>query len=775
MQIKKLEKIIVAFIFILIPVLLFKDGFQHGKILYGQDTIQLDFPFRLFAQRMFQQYHDLPLWMPYILGGIPLIDSSNLIYFYPTNLLYMLLPVPLYYTYTIDIIIHMLIAAFGMYLLLKQFELKKAASLFGGFVFMTGAFLISLVYAGHSGNTKAVALMPYIFYFISRGIKEGKFFHFLNASIFCALCVLCLGMQIMAYAYIGVFLYILYEIFFSTKERNLKKAKKTTIFFILSTGMIVLLSAVQFFQSTTYLPYSFRGNFTYENFVLWSFNPKEAITFLFPNFFGLKDPTYWGPMENNMTTFYMGIIPFMLVPFAFILGKFRKFAIFSTIIAVIFFILGCGRFTPVYNIFFYFPVFNKFRVPLRFIYIFDLFIIILSAVGMNNIILAVQEQNYNANFKKNILFKIWLWLTIMAGIILFIMLSIASNTDFLYAFIKQTSSFTNTFTNKPSPSDDFISSRIKEIMPDVIYFGAIAFSFLIIIYLQLRKKINQTYVFLGLIAVLSFIDLYRVDSQFIRFDDISDHFEENNPIIQRLQQDKGIFRSTDMNFNLPANKNIYYGLEFMSGYHGLAPFKYYTISNRPFNTLNIPRIFNIKYYLSQNDINVDGLKKIFDGPIKIIEDTKTLPRALFLDKVVKLDSDDQILSLLSSERFDLASVATTDNIFIDWSPEKLQYDLQITEYTPNRIKINLNSNKAGVLVLSNNYYPSWRAKIDGKPEKIYNVDYAIMGIPVDKGIHEIEFYYSRMKILMSLLLTILGILIYVSVYFFETNKKQKSI
>src|SRR5208283_5123127 len=457
MQNKKIEKIIVAFVFILVPFLLFKDGFSASRILFGHDTITLDFPFRLFAQKMFQQYHDLPLWMPDLFAGIPLIDSTNLIYFYPTNLLYMMLPVPLYYSYVIDIIIHMLVAASGMYLLLRQLETSKEASLFGGFVFMTGAFMISHVYAGASGNTKAVSLMPYIFYFISRGIKEKKFFHFLNTSIFCALCVLGLGMQIMAYAYLEVFLYILYELFFAAKERDGEKIKKTAIFFVLSTGIIALFSALQFFQSLEYIPYSWRGIFTYDDFISWSFNPQETVTFLLPNFFGLRDQTYWGPLGFCLTTFYMGIIPLMLVPFAFAAGKYKRPAIFLAITGAIFFMLGCGGFTPLYRIFYYVPIFNKFRNPSRFLYIFDMFVIILAAFGINNILMVTGEQDYKTGFKGNMFFKIWAWTAATAGLILLIMVIFISNTAGVSNFIK------NTFFYKKNtqPSDTFIMESMK--------------------------------------------------------------------------------------------------------------------------------------------------------------------------------------------------------------------------------------------------------------------------------------------------------------------------
>jgi len=768
MQNKKIEKIIIGLIFLIVPIYFFRDGFAAGRILFGHDTISLDFPFRVFAQRMFQMYHDLPLWMPNLFAGLPLIDSTNLIYFYPTNLLYMILPIPLYYSYVFDIIIHMLVGAFGMFLLLKQLELSKESSLFGGFIFMIGAFLISLVYAGHSGNTKAVALMPYIYYFISRGIREKRLFHFLSASIFCGLCILCVGMQIMAYAYLGVFFYIIYEFFFAG-SRDMQKIKTVSIFFLLSTAAVVLFGALQFFQSVGYINYSWRGNFTYDDFVSWSFKPVEAITFLFPNFFGLRGETYWGPLEFNLTTFYMGIIPLMLAPFAFVLKKFRRLAVFTAVAALIFFILGCGGATPLYRLFFYIPVFNTFRNPSRFLYVFDMLVIILACIGAHNIIAVSGDQNYKTGFKGNTLFKIWIWVAGGAAAVLFLVWIITSSTNETAELIKKVFSD----TRKSMPSDMLIDTAMGLIASDMAYFGATAAAFIFIVYLRLRQKIKYTYLFLGLIAIFSLIDMYRVDARFIIYSNMSDYFEDNNPIMQRLQQDKQPARTADFNFAEVPNKNIYYGVEFISGYHGLIPAKYYNmLINGAFNMMSVGRLFNIKYYVTKADVNLDGLTKVVDGPIKLYEDAKVMSRAFLVDRVNKFDNDSKVLDFMKSAQFDPGSALATENIFVDPSPERLQYSLSMTQYTPNKIKMEIDTNKDSVLVLSNAYYNAWKAKVDGQNRKIYNVDYDIMGVSLEKGRHQVEFYYSRLKIVMSLLLTLLGFIIYGAVYLIEKRKMK---
>ena len=370
MQNKKIQNIIFLSVLVVIFIIMFS-GAKSGKILFGTDTINIYLAFKTFAKEMFTKHGDIPLWLPNIFMGIPLIASSSLLYYYPTDLVFMILPIPSEQTYTLDIIIHMFIAALGMFLFLRRINLRKESAFFGGIAFMLSGFLISYIYVGHWNNIKAGALIPFAFYFIHRALSEKKLFFFLSSAIIMALQILATGMQIMAYTFMGIFLYVLYYIMFEEKDN--KEKVKLFSYFSAATLMILLFSALQFFPSLAYKNHSWRGDFSYEHFVSWSFHPAESLTFLFPQFYGLMANTYWGRMPFNLTTYYMGLIPFLLIPFVFASGKYKKVSIFLLIASGIFLILSFGGFTPIYKMFYHIPVFNQFRVPSRFLYLFTFF------------------------------------------------------------------------------------------------------------------------------------------------------------------------------------------------------------------------------------------------------------------------------------------------------------------------------------------------------------------------------------------------------------------
>jgi hypothetical protein len=157
--------------------ILMGSGWAGNKFLFGADTFSLHLPFFLFAKKTWMTYHELPLWMPGIFMGMPAIDSTNLIYFYPTNLLFILLPLPAEQLYAVDQLIHMAAAAFGMYLLLIRHKMAAQAAFFGAVFYMLSGPLVSFAYNGHWPDIKALALAPFVLYFINRGVADKKIFY----------------------------------------------------------------------------------------------------------------------------------------------------------------------------------------------------------------------------------------------------------------------------------------------------------------------------------------------------------------------------------------------------------------------------------------------------------------------------------------------------------------------------------------------------------------------------------------------------------------------
>ena len=78
--------------------------------------------------------------------------------------------------------------------------------------------------------------------------------------------------------------------------------------------------------------------------------------------------------------------------------------------------------------------------------------------------------------------------------------------------------------------------------------------------------------------------------------------------------------------------------------------------------------------------------------------------------------------------------------------------------TNNRLDLQVNARENSLLVLSDTYYPGWRAFVDGEETKIYRADYAFRAIPLNAGTHQVEFVYDPTSFKLGAGVTILGIL-----------------
>ena len=757
-------------IFFIICLYLFNGAFEENNFLFGADTLALSLPFKAFAKEMLLKYHSLPLWLPHIFFGTPLIDSTNLIFFYPTDFLFYFLSIPLTHTYIIDFIIHLILAFYGMYLFLKSFELKQEAAILGGMFYMLSGIMVSFAYVGHFGNIKAAALIPFIFYFTKKGIDEQKFFYFLTAALFFGLQILGIGMQIMAYTYFAVILFLFYELFFVLKD--IQKSKKIIIYFVISTVAILLFGALQFFQSMAFTKYSWRANFNYENFISWSFHPKEIISFFLPQFFGLKDNTYWGAYEFNQTTYYFGVITFLFIPFGFFIKKYKNTSIFLGVSAFLFLILGFGGYTPFYKLFYYIPIFNSFRNPSRFLYIFTFFTITLASIGFNNILLFSEKKLNEEKEKNEKLFKLFYFVSLIIILFSFIVI-LFLNTDFTKKIIYL---LDNGHKKEIINNNiNLITGMIKE---DVLFFILISFGFLVLIYLMLKNKIKSVFIIFSLILILHCIDMARINKKFIFFSDIRQFTNSNSFFEQIFKNDNSIFRVADFsNIWYPPNMNIFSKIETISGYHGLVPLNYYKLlKDQVFNNIIVNNIFNVKYYIFNTDNNMPGLLKIFDSErIKIYKSVEAMERFVFYDKILKFKSENEMINYMKGLIKIPEQIFLFDDVQITDDTVEKKYEIKVLEYMPTHIKLKINTNKDGLLFASLMYYPRWRAKVNNMQTKIYRANYDGIGIFVKKGENLVELYYDSIPIWVSFLLTIFIMIFYFIFFKIEyIDKKLKN-
>ncbi|MFQ6101855.1 MAG: YfhO family protein [Anaerolineae bacterium] len=131
----------------------------------------------------------------------------------------------------------------------------------------------------------------------------------------------------------------------------------------------------------------------------------------------------------------------------------------------------------------------------------------------------------------------------------------------------------------------------------------------------------------------------------------------------------------------------------------------------------------------------------------IYENPNVLPRA-YVSHHVEAVTDEDALARIRNKEFDpwhsvmisvpmspeLQALAETPR----WSSIS---PANVVEYSSHKVVVDVQTDSPGILVLSDNWYPGWYAKMDGQDADILRVNYALRGVYVDGGTHRVEFQF----------------------------------
>ena len=281
----------------------------------------------------------------------------------------------------------------------------------------------------------------------------------------------------------------------------------------------------------------------------------------------------------------------------------------------------------------------------------------------------------------------------------------------------------------------------------------------------------NTELVMNVFLIISFMDIYRIDSQIIdpqpnsgrqtqiinnkEFDRI---FEEDETIIF-LKENLGLNRIYPTGSIFTDPKFKYYGIESVGGYHPAKFGHYANLMRNSNNLLSIPvmQMLNVKYIISPIEINHSMLKLVkstlfnsVNGNMNVFIYSleKSAPRAWFVRDVISEDYN--IYNYLTANAFNPLKTA----IVKDVESKRYQVGKVInTEWNIHEVVVEYESENSGMLILSEIFYPNrWKAYIDNKEVKIFKANGVIRAVNVEGGNNKVVFRYdnSLFKILLKI-------------------------
>jgi hypothetical protein len=547
--------------------------------------------------------------------------------------------------------------------------------------------------------------------------------------------------------------------------------------------------------------HSIRGKgITYQEATIWSFAPKDVFLFVLPDVYG-----YFVDMKNYWVnqcwfkTLYTGGLPFIL-SLIFFLPPFRNkkgITVFSQgrglylCLILLSLFLCLGQYNPLYPLVFkYVPFFNGIRYPVKFLYIFILILSITAGLGFQRWVEFSKEREKKV--LKNLL----------------IPLSLASVCFLLFLIVgeKEMEPFLKA-KGIDFPGFNFISVNL---------FHAKRFFFYLALFLLLLR-FGYEVKWKGWIKVI-FVLILATDlfgnMGFYGKEKTTEYFRKTK-IVEMISTDQSHSRvfstSKTISMDTPVQVAATNSIEFLKEKHlpsmnllhrlpniwGIDVIHLKRVNDLYMALINSPSIsatslidlYGVKYVISVTPLKkedgyellyarIEGLSGkgedlIKGNTIKLYRKRKVHPRAWVVHNFRVLEAK-EILSILKSKDF-----APDKEVLLEEEPLGVSPNSELPacakasagRRTPdfvgpvpeflsesnNRLVLRVKLGENGFLILSDTYFPGWKAVVDGKEEKIFRADYNFRAVPLTAGAHKVEFVYHPLSFRLGAVITFLTI------------------
>ncbi|HTB34705.1 MAG TPA: hypothetical protein VK842_07565, partial [bacterium] len=207
------------------------------------------------------------------------------------------------------------------------------------------------------------------------------------------------------------------------------------------------------------------------------------------------------------------------------------------------------------------------------------------------------------------------------------------------------------------------------------------------------------------------------------------------------------------------NTPALFGYETVQGYHGVqmaAPMKLQAaLAGRQMDWLNL---LNARYVASPNPLAVPGFRTLSAAPPYLYENPYALPRAFLVGGAVAAAGDEQAFAALAQPGFDvLHRVTLPADPGLDNRPP--QGAVRWLLRGRNHLSLQAQTQRPALLVLSQTWYPSWRARVDGAAQPLLKADGgALVAVRLEAGTHQVDLDDGAGLLQASAGLALLGLL-----------------
>ena len=689
----------------------------------------------------------------------------------------------------------------GFYILLRAFDFRRSLAVLGSIIWAFSSYFFIIIAAGHIWKVMALAYLPPMIAGVVLAYR-GKFVHGLVlTAIFSAFEIYANHVQ-MTYYYLFIILFmVIAYLVQAVREKLMTRFLKATLACVIGAALGICINLSNLYHTWQYGQESMRGKselvkkntanqtnsgLERDYITQWSYGVGETWTLLIPNAKGGTSAVpmsankivqekgnselaylyqqigqYWGEQPGTSGPVYVGAFVLML----FILGLFivkgpMKWALLAaTVLSVL---LSWGKnFMGLTDFFIdYVPMYAKFRTVASILVIAEFTIPLLAMLALKQII---DEPDSLKNKMK------------------YVYVSFGLTAGFAFLFALMPGVFFSDFVSSSEMQalSQFPPEQLNPILTDLrsvrqsIFAADCWRTFWIIVIgtasllLYKARKLKAVYA-IGGIAVLCLVDMWQVNKRYLNDDMFVESSVRDTPPAmtatdRQILQDKALdYRVLNMASNTFNENETSYYHKSIGGYHA-AKLRRYQEMIEAYISPEMQSLMSavVKAGGDMTKVNGDSIypvlnmlnTKYFILPLQNnqtvpLQNPYTFGNAWLVDKITYVDNANAELDAVG--KINLKHEAVADMRFkATLGESKTQGNVakaEITQYAPNRLTYRVESDKGGVLVFSEIYYPEWTATVDGQPVELGRVNYILRAINIKPGQHEVTLTFEPQSV-----------------------------
>lgn len=785
----------VVVLFAVISFAYFMPADLEGRILYRHDSAA-GRGMGHEQQEYLEQTGEPTRWTNAVFGGMPTYQTAPS--YTSSDALGKVMDV--YHLWLPENVWYVFAYLLGFYILLRAFDFRKELAVLGSIIWAFSSYFFIIIAAGHIWKVMALAYLPPMIAGVVLTYRGKFLWGFILTALFSAFEVKANHVQMTYYFLFVILFMIIAYLIDAVRTNRLARFGKATLVCMAGAAVGICLNLSNLYHTWQYGQESMRGKselvkkdianqtssgLDRDYITQWSYGIGETWTLLVPNTKGgasvplsmnetaMKKANpefneiyqqlgqYWGEQPGTSGPVYVGAFVLML----FVLGLFivkgpMKWALLTaTVLSVL---LSWGRnFMPFTDFFLdYVPMYAKFRTVASILVVAEFTIPLLAMMALKRItdepeLLTTKIKYVYASF------------VLTGGIaLLFALMPSLFFSDFV------SSTELASMKNIPAEYLNPLLNNLRE-MRKAVFVADCWRSFWIIVVgtalllLFKAKKLRSEWM-IGVIAVLCLIDMWQVnkrylnDSMFVERS-VRDTPQTMTPTDRQILMDKALdYRVLNLASNTFNENETSYYHKSIGGYHAAKLRRYQEMIDayiEPEMQRAMKDIADAQGDMTK--INGDSIYPVLNMLntkyfILPLQGGQTVPmrnpyaygNAWFIDKLSYVNNANQELDAIG--KLDLRHEGVADMRFKEQLGNAVVQGktsiVTLKDYKPNHLVYNVNSDKGGIVVFSEIYYPGWTATVDGKPAVLGRVDYILRALKIDAGKHRVELDFHPTSI-----------------------------